>query len=334
MRSPWSPRKQLRPGKWRWASLDLQFEKLRRDTIYLKILLDSKCRIFGPQRPASKKNTLGGKKWSQGWQGRALYRGSNKPDFISSAHQRALSPGAHPHSNHRISDLRCPAQTNIQPDMHLPSLRYPGSRCAGAGSGIQSSTGRCCPPGATSPGWRSPHTWPHRTQRRPQSSPSSPHPWRAPPLPWQSVPLRWKASGAAGWTSRQSRGGSDGRSHRRPGAGSGGPQVAQGWGQVPRRRRGRPGVAAGRSWRARGCARAGRRRYPARGWPPGARRPRLRHPTRSPSATAYSGCTSSLSPGYHTLFSQRAPSLPPRKISRVPTAPLAPAPAPQPRKKE
>lgn len=69
-------------------------------------------------------------------------------------------------------------------------------------------------------------------------------------------------------------------------------------------------LAAARSWRARECARAARSRCPARGRPPGARRPRLRRPTRSPSATAYSGCTSSLSPGCHTLFSQRAPSCP------------------------
>lgn len=34
----------------------------------------------------------------------------------------------------------------------LPSLRCPGSSCAGAGSGTQSSRQRCCPRGGTSPG--------------------------------------------------------------------------------------------------------------------------------------------------------------------------------------
>lgn len=222
--------------------------------------------------------------------------------------------------------------------MHLPSLRYPGSRCADAGSGTQSSTGRCCPPGVTSPCWRSPHTWPHRTQRRPQSSPSSPHPWRVPPPPWQSVPSRWRASGAADWTSLRSRDGSDERSHPQPGGGSGGPQVAQGWAQAQRWRQ---GAVEATSWqppcpgaqRASGCSQAGRRRCQGWGQPSGARSPHLQYPTRSPSATAYNGCTSSRSPGYHTLFSRLAPSFRGKKL-QVPIALGVPAPAPRPEREK
>ncbi len=83
--------------------------------------------------------------------------------------------------------------------INLPSLHFPRSSFPVAHSGSLSSSVQYYLLGTPSPGWSSPHTWSHQTQRMRQSAPSSLRPWRAlRPRRRSCVVLHWDWNSSGG----------------------------------------------------------------------------------------------------------------------------------------